>query len=72
MTKSNLVSLKTQSEIERFHNLLRRCGNIYLSDIDRMDRAFNIVADNERMNKAFDSVVKNRCEEQTNYTGWCE
>lgn len=46
MTKSNLVSLKTQTEIEKFDNLLRRCGNIYLADIDRMDRAFNIVADN--------------------------
>ena len=41
MTKSNLVSLKTQAEIEKFDNLLRRCGNIYLADTNRVDLAYN-------------------------------
>jgi len=45
MTKSNLVSLKTQAEIERFHNLLIRCGNIYLADINRVDLAYNKIKD---------------------------
>ena len=45
MTKSNLVSLKTQTEIERFHNLLIRCGNIYLADINRVDLAYNKIKD---------------------------
>jgi hypothetical protein len=45
MTKSNLLSLKTQAEIERFHNLLIRCGNIYLADINRVDLAYNKIKD---------------------------
>jgi len=46
MTNSNLVSLKTQTEVAKFHEWLHRTGNIYLADIDRMDRAFSIVEDN--------------------------
>lgn len=45
MANSNLVSLKTQTEVGKFHEWLQKVGNIYLADIERMDRAFNIVAD---------------------------
>ena len=45
MANSNLVSLKTQTEIEKFHNWLERNKNIYLADMQRMDRAYNIVRD---------------------------
>lgn len=41
MTKRDFVSLKTLAEIEKFDSLLRRCGNIYLADINRMDIAYN-------------------------------
>lgn len=46
MKNLQVVSSKTQTEVEKFYSLLERVGNIYLSDINKMDRAFNIVADN--------------------------
>ena len=45
MKNLQLVSSKTQAEIERFHNLLIRCGNIYLADINRVDLAYNKIKD---------------------------
>lgn len=46
MTKSNLVSSKTQTEVSKFHEWLERSKNIYLADTQRMDRAYNIVQEN--------------------------
>jgi len=40
------MKTRSQIEVEKFYNLLERSGNIYLSDINRMDQAFNIVRDN--------------------------
>ena len=59
MTNLNAVSLKTQTEVAKFHEWLHRTGNIYLADIDRMDRAFNIVKDNiESLSNAKKPVKK--------------
>jgi hypothetical protein len=46
MTNSNLVSLKTQTEIVKFHEWLEKLGNIHLSNFQAMDRAYLIVREN--------------------------
>lgn len=46
MTNSNSVSSKTQTEVEKFYGILKRAGNIYLADVDSVDRAFNIIIEN--------------------------
>jgi len=53
MTNLQLVSSKTQTEISKFHEWLERSKNIYLADMQRMDRAYNIVRENtEQMYKS--------------------
>ena len=46
MTNLQLVSSKTQTEVSKFHEWLERSKNIYLADMQRMDRAYNIVREN--------------------------
>jgi hypothetical protein len=46
MTNSKLVSLKTQTEIENFHEWLVKVGNRHLSNLQAMDRAYNIIREN--------------------------
>jgi hypothetical protein len=58
MTKSNLVSLKTQTEVSKFHEWLQKLGNIYLSDNERMDRAYSIIKENVEL--TFKSPCKYR------------
>lgn len=36
----------TINEIEKFHSLMERSKNIYLCDIQKMDRAYNIIIEN--------------------------
>lgn len=40
------MATKTQTEVEKFYGILKRAGNIYLADIDSVDRAFNIIVEN--------------------------
>lgn len=46
MKNLQLVSSKTQTEVSKFHEWLERSKNIYLADMQRMDRAYNIVQEN--------------------------
>lgn len=46
MTNSELVSLKTQTEIANFHEWLEKVGNKHLSNLQAMDRAYNIIREN--------------------------
>lgn len=46
MVNLQAVSSKTQTEEGKFYEWLQKMGNIYLADIERMDRAFNIVTSN--------------------------
>jgi hypothetical protein len=43
------VSSKTQQEtkeVNKFYEWLRRAGNVYMSDVERMDRAILIITEN--------------------------
>jgi hypothetical protein len=43
------VSSKTQQEtkeVNKFYEWLKRAGNVYMSDVERMDRAILIITEN--------------------------
>jgi hypothetical protein len=46
MTNSNLVSSKTHEAVVKFHEWLEKVGNVHLSNLQAMDRAYLIVKEN--------------------------
>jgi hypothetical protein len=46
MTNSKLVSSKTHEAVVNFHEWLEKLGNIHLSNLQAMDRAYLIVKEN--------------------------
>lgn len=58
MKNSNSVSSKTQTEVSKFHEWLEKIGNIHLSNLQAMDRAYNIVQEKHRRATEFEKARK--------------